>query len=428
MDELRWLVSGLIDSFPIQLEEGSVLYILSVLGLVVVTVAIIELLLRILFLRSIPRVLSKIKGFEGVNIVSTNIVPRLIRIVSVYLFSQLLSVPFPNAHIVKTILGTLAAVYISLLIVRIVASVLDAGRNWMLAHEQYRDNPFVNMFQAIKVIVYFIVSLYIVSLIFSIDMRTIFGSLAALSAVLMLVFKDTLLGFVASIQLSGNNMVKVGDWITVPGTEVDGDVEDISLTTIKVRSFDKTIYTIPPYTLISSPFQNWSGMQQSGGRRMQRNLFVDVKTISFVDEDFVTKLHNTPALQPALDKVNLVEELDHFSNVTNIRLFRRYIQSYLLSLGTVKKEGFTCMVRHQAMGDQGLPLQLYFFTNTTEWAVYEQIVSEIFEHLLAVIPYFGLEVFQRSSSRDQLRLNINSEDGDTHVHVDSTKSHEDNSK
>lgn len=423
MDELRELVSKIIENIPVQLDHGSGLYMLLALGIVVITVALIEILLRLLFLRSLPKLLTKIKGLENFDISNTKIVPRIIRIISVHLFSELLSIPYPGTHIVKTILGTLALVYIAILVVQVIGSIFDACRYWMLTHEKYRANPFVNMFQAIKIIVYFIGALYIISLLFGIDMRTIFGSLAALSAVLMLVFKDTLLGFVASLQLSGNNMVEIGDWISVPGTEVDGDVEDISLTTIKVRSFDKTIYTIPPYSLISSPFQNWSGMQRSGGRRMCREIYVDMKTIQFIDEEFVHKLQNTPALQPALKNVDLTQEKDNFSNMTNVRLFRRYIQAYLMELDTVKKDGFTCMVRHRDMGDQGLPIQLYFFTNTTVWAEYEEIVSEIFEHLLAVIPYFGLEVFQRSASRDQLRLNINSDGSETSVEVEAAGKH-----
>lgn len=417
MDELRSLVSALIDNFPIHLEPGSTMYTLLVLGLIVVTVAVIEVLLRLLFIRSIPKLLSKVKGLQGAERTNHKITSWVIRIISVHIFSQLLSIPYPGEHFVKTILGTLAAIYITILVVQIIASVFDACRQWMLAHEKYRNNPFVNMFQAIKIIVYFIAALYIISLLFSIDMRTIFGSLAALSAVLMLVFKDTLLGFVASIQLSGNDMLRVGDWITVPSKGVDGDVEDISLTTIKVRSFDKTIFTIPPYTLIAEPFQNWRGMQESGGRRIKRELYVDMKTIQFIDSDFMSRLKNTPVLQPVLQSIDFSSEKDDFGNTTNIRLFRRYIQAYLKTLKSVKKNGFTCLVRHQDMGDQGLPIQLYFFTDTTVWAEYENIVSEVFEHILAVIPYFGLEVFQRSTSRDQLRLNIHNQDADATVDI-----------
>lgn len=325
-----------------------------------------------------------------------------IRIVSITVFQRMLVLPFPDGGTINSILVVLCSVYITILVAQLIGYFLSGGRSWMLKTGKYQNNPMVNLFLVVKIIVYSLAALYIISLLFSIDMKSIFGSLAALSAVLMLVFKDTILGFVASIQLSGNDMLRVGDWITVPKHGVDGDVIDISLTAIKIKNFDNTVSTIPPYTLISDTFQNWRAMQESGGRRIARSIYLDMRTLKVVDEEMLNRLKGFPHLSEyiSLPERGHTQELFLGGAKSNVGLYREYIESYLKKSSQVHPD-FTCMVRHRDISDQGLPLQLYFFTKTVNWSEYEAIVNQIFEHCLVVAPYFELGIFQKSGSRDQ---------------------------
>ena len=231
----------------------------------------------------------------------------------------------------------------------------------------------------------------IISILIDQNAATILAGLGASAAVLMLIFKDSILGLVAGVQLSANDMLRPGDWITMPKYGADGDVLEVSLTTVKVRNFDKTITTIPPYALVSDSFQNWRGMRETGGRRIKRSIFIDMTTVHFCSD----KEKIMFASRGWIDEAQAKPE----TQVVNLYVFRNYLQNYLKEHPRTHKE-LMIMVRQMQPTSEGLPLEIYCFSNTTVWPEYEQIQGEIFDHILAVIPEFGLRIFQRPSGND----------------------------
>jgi len=269
--------------------------------------------------------------------------------------------------------------------------------------------------QLLKIFVILISLLIVISVVFKIDIRAIVTGLGAMAAVLILVFKDTLLGLVASIQLSADKMLKVGDWITIPGREVDGTVTDITLNTVKIQNFDKTIITVPTYSLVNESFQNWRGMEESGIRQIKRHIYIDMKSIRFLDRELKEKLCRIPVLKSYIEssenKSGIFEHgLDDpdnpvftTSNLTNLGVFRFYAESYLRNNKYVDPSQ-TVLLRHRTPDGNGLPLQVYLFTRNNEFAPYENIQSEIFEHLLAIMNEFGLKVYQQPTGEDLITL------------------------
>lgn len=225
----------------------------------------------------------------------------------------------------------------------------------------------------------------------------------------MLIFKDSILGFVASLQVTANDMVRIGDWITMPKYGADGDVIQITLTTVKVRNFDKTITTLPPYSLVSDSFQNWRGMQETGGRRLKRSVHIKQSTIRFIKPEELEQLQKIEQISDYLqakiteiDKYNKENNIDkslliNGRNLTNIGLYRQYIYNYLRNHPKVHKE-LLLIVRQLQPNEKGLPLELYFFTATTVWVEYEAIVSDIFDHITSAATYFDLELFEDLSN------------------------------
>jgi miniconductance mechanosensitive channel len=236
--------------------------------------------------------------------------------------------------------------------------------------------------------------------------------IGALSAVLMLVFRDSILGLVAGIQLTADDMVRIGDWIEMPKYGADGDVIEVGLHTVKVQNFDKTITTIPTHALISDSFRNWRGMQESGGRRIKRSLMMDTGTVKFCDNDMLDRFETSEYVGPWIkenrhdvDSYNREKEIDisipvNGRRITNIGAFRHYIEGYLRKHPSVHQEGMTFLVRQLAPTEKGLPLELYVFTNDTRWIQYEGIQADIFDHLLAAASWFDLAVYQAPSGHD----------------------------
>jgi miniconductance mechanosensitive channel len=269
--------------------------------------------------------------------------------------------------------------------------------------------------QLLKIFVVLIATLIIVSVVFKKDISTIIAGLGALAAVLILVFKDTLLGLVASIQLSADKMLKVGDWITIPGREVDGVVTDITLNTVKVQNFDKTIITVPTYSLVNESFQNWRGMEEAGVRQIKRSVFIDMKSIKFIDADLKEKLYRIPVLKIYIESIQnqniktgkgVIETDSPFFNsfhITNLGVFRFYAEAYLRQHPMIDPNQ-NVIVRHRAPEGNGLPLQVYAFTRNNQFTPYENVQSEVFEHLLAIMNEFGLKVFQQPTGDDLLSL------------------------
>lgn len=273
--------------------------------------------------------------------------------------------------------------------------------------------PLKGLVQALKIVLFLGAGLFVLSLLLGRKPMYIITGLSALAAVFSLIFKDPILGFAASIQLTTNKLIKIGDWITVDSAGADGDIVDISLTCVRVQNFDKTIVSVPTYDLISKPFKNWSGMYEAKARRIQRSILLDIDTVRFLDKETFERLKKIDLLKDYLAEKeaeikafnaerNVKENILNGRHLTNVGTFRKYAELYLASRPYVvsNNPNFTLMVRQLKQNPQGLPLEVYCFLNTTVWLDYERLQSDIFDHLFSVLPEFGLYAYQQPSGRN----------------------------
>jgi miniconductance mechanosensitive channel len=274
-----------------------------------------------------------------------------------------------------------------------------------------KDRPIKGFIQVTLIIIYGIAIILILSILLGRSPIVLFTGLGALAAVLILVFKDTILGFVASIQLTANNMIRIGDWISMPKHNADGTVTEITLNTVKVQNWDKTISTIPTYSLVSDSFGNWRGMEESGGRRIKRHINIDMQSVKFCTPEMLQEFKKITCLkeyievrQNEIKKYNESNKIDdsvivNGRRMTNLGTFRRYLEFYLRNHPMIHKD-MTFLVRHLQPTEKGIPIEIYVFSKDQRWAYYESIQADIFDHILAVIPHFQLRVFQNPSGED----------------------------
>ncbi|WP_158962062.1 mechanosensitive ion channel family protein [Myroides fluvii] len=325
---------------------------------------------------------------------------------------------FPNViSFVLSLTNILFVIVITLLFRSIIRTVRDYAKT----KPRLADKPIDSYTQVASIILYFFAGVIIFSTLTGKDPVKFLVSLGAASAILMLVFKDTIMGFVASIQVSTNDMVRVGDWIEMAKFGADGTVLEINLSTVKVQNFDKTITTIPTYLLISDSFKNYRGMQVSGGRRIKRSINIKMSSIRFLEPSEINELKKIQLLKPyieerqkEIDDYNISTQADQSMPIngrrmTNIGLFRAYVLRYTQQNPNIHKE-YHLMVRHLQPTEHGLPIELYMFTNSTVWAFYETVMADIFDHVLAAIDYFHLEVFELPSSDDVRQFISHSQD------------------
>jgi miniconductance mechanosensitive channel len=293
----------------------------------------------------------------------------------------------------------------------VILAFTRVAENWSHHSKAFKDQPLTSYFQLVRIVLYIVAGILILSVLMGRSPIYFLGAFGTISAILLLVFKDTILGLVASVQIAANDMVKVGDWVEMPKFNADGDVLAINLNTVKVQNFDRTITTIPTYFFITDSFKNWRGMQESGGRRIKRSVYLNVDSIKFVDPEtrerykkFYLLTEFVTQRQQEIEQFNKdhnidTSELINGRRMTNIGVFRRYVEFYLRNHPKIRKD-MTIMVRQLAIDDKGVPLEIYCFTNTTVWDEYEGIQADIFDHLLAAADFFDLEIFQQPSGRD----------------------------
>jgi len=291
-------------------------------------------------------------------------------------------------------------------------SVLLAIREVYSSSQMASRRPIRGYTDAIKIIAYVMAGIFIISIMTDKSPWGILSILGGFTVVLMLIFKDTILGFVASIQLSGHDMVRVGDWIEMPKYGADGDVIDVTIHTVKVRNWDKTITTIPTYGLVTDAFKNWRGMSESGGRRIKRSLHIDVNSITFCTDEMLERFEKFALLKGYLQQkkeeiksYNIEHNVDASQLIngrrqTNIGVFRAYIVAYLKNHPKIHQTTMTFLVRHLEPTSHGLPVQIYVFSNDQAWANYEAIQADIFDHLVAAAPEFDLRIFQNPTGYD----------------------------
>lgn len=391
MEDLYLEVARQLSDMGIDKENLSWSTRLTLVALILLISYIMTKLFRHLVIPAVHKITSRTKATWDDYLFNEKMMTSFCRMIPPIMFYLLLPFVFNNVPQVLDILLKGCLIYLVITTLMLVNSFLNSLYEISNEHETLRNRPLKGIYQMINLVAIGIGIILIISILIDQNAATILAGLGASAAVLMLIFKDSILGLVAGVQLSANDMLRPGDWITMPKYGADGDVLEVSLTTVKVRNFDKTITTIPPYALVSDSFQNWRGMRETGGRRIKRSIFIDMTTVHFCSE----KEKEMFASRGWIDEVQAKPE----TQVVNLYVFRNYLQNYLKEHPRTHKE-LMIMVRQMQPTSEGLPLEIYCFSNTTVWPEYEQIQGEIFDHILAVIPEFGLRIFQRPSGND----------------------------
>ena len=391
MEDLYLEVARQLSDMGIDKENLSWSTRLTLVALILLISYIMTKLFRHLVIPAVHKITSRTKATWDDYLFNEKMMTSFCRMIPPIMFYLLLPFVFNNVPQVLDILLKGCLIYLVITTLMLVNSFLNSLYEISNEHETLRNRPLKGIYQMINLVAIGIGIILIISILIDQNAATILAGLGASAAVLMLIFKDSILGLVAGVQLSANDMLRPGAWITMPKYGADGDVLEVSLTTVKVRNFDKTITTIPPYVLVSDSFQNWRGMRETGGRRIKRSIFIDMTTVHFCSE----KEKIMFASRGWIDEAQAKPE----TQVVNLYVFRNYLQNYLKEHPRTHKE-LMIMVRQMQPTSEGLPLEIYCFSNTTVWSEYEQIQGEIFDHILAVIPEFGLRIFQRPSGND----------------------------
>jgi miniconductance mechanosensitive channel len=368
-----------------------------------------------IFLQIVHRLADKTKTKWDDYLVEERFFQALAHIIPLIFIDFFLGIVFHSFPRIADFFIRVTDFVIIYVILLVMMRFMNTARDVLEERESLKDKPIASFIQLGKIIIGIFFGFIMISVAFKIDLIVILTSMGALTAVILLVFKDTILGFVGSIQLAANDMVRIGDWVTMDKYGADGDVLEITLNTVKVQNFDMTITTIPTYAFISDSFRNWRGMQEAGGRRAVRSLNIQISSIKFCTSEMLEKLGEIEMIKDYItQKEKEVEEynannkvnrkvLINGRNQTNIGIYRHYMEEYLKKSPHTKKD-MTLMVRQLAPTETGVALQVYFFTKTTVWADYEVVISDIFDHFLATLEYFDLAVFENPTGRDFQKL------------------------
>lgn len=364
-------------------------------------------------LRAIRFLSSRTSSDWDKVLIEHKVFARLSNVVPALVVHVLAPVVFAGVESLADFVQGLAKVYLVVVLLFTLQALLNGLQTIYQRYDISKRVPIKGLLQALMLVACFVGSVFIISIVMGREIGTLMAGLGAMVMGFLFVFKDAIMGLVAGIQIATNDTVRKGDWIEMKGHGIDGDVIDVSLTTVKVQNFDKTVVSIPASKLITEACRNWRGMKDSGGRRIKRPIRIDMRSIRFADEALLKKFQRFDLLkgylQSRLDEVNVhnqtanmdLSELVNGRRLTNIGTFRAYIMAYLKSHPQIRQDR-TFLIRQLAPGDNGLPIEIYIFTDTTVWAEYEAIQADIFDHLLAVIPEFGLAPFQNSTGKESI--------------------------
>ena len=413
MSKIQEWVYNLLVQIGLISENSSYLDNIVILLLIIAVTVGIDYSCRYIFLGMFKRLARKTKNQLDDLIVDRKIINKMMHMIPAILIYILLPFAFSAEETPKILilLQKLCQIYIIAVSLRFINASLNLIHEIYNKKDSFKNKPLKRFIQILQVTVFFIGVILIISILINKSPVSLLAGLGASAAILMLVFKDTILGFVAGIQLSANDMLRAGDWITMSKYGADGTVIEVTLNAVKVRNFDNTITTIPPYALVSDAFQNWRGMSESPGRRIKRSINIDMNSVRFCTPEMLAKYKKIQLLTDYVEQTEqVVKEYNkehHIDNSilvngrrqTNLGVFRAYLTNYLKSLPDVNKN-LTCMVRYLQPTEQGIPVELYFFSAVKEWVPYEGIQADVFDHLLAIVPEFGLRVFQNPTGED----------------------------
>lgn len=410
--ELLKKIDELLISWGISPSRADMLDQFIAFALILAVAFLADALCRNILLRAVAQLVKKTKATWDDIVFDRKVMVHLSRMVApviIYIFAPLAFVESGSSTM--EFIHRICLIYIIITFLSFVNSFLKAVYSVYSEKEQFRDRPLKGMLQTMQVILWLVGGIVVVGELIGRDPLSLLAGLGASAAILMLVFKDSIMGFVSGVQLSANDMLKVGDWIAMPKYGADGTVIEVTLNTVKVRNWDNTITTIPPYLLVSDSFQNWRGMRESGGRRVKRSINIDMTSVRFCTPEMLAKYRRIRLLkdyvehtEEVIEKYNAENGIDNSILVngrrqTNLGVFRAYLTAYLKSLPDVNKE-MTCMVRQLQPTDHGIPMELYFFCAQKDWVPYEGVQADVFDHVLAIIPEFDLQVFQSPSGKD----------------------------
>ncbi len=340
----------------------------------------------------INRLTARTKATWDDVLLNRDVLLKICAIVPAVVIYKLLPLVFYEAPFVQEMLNRLTSIYITVTSVQLGIAVINSFRNLETTHSSSKQQYLQSFCGVLKIVAIFIGVIVVVALVIGKSPMKLFAGLGATSAVLMLVFKDTIEGLVAGIRLTSNDMIRRGDWITVPSTTVDGEVMEMTLTTVKVQNFDNTIVTVSPKTLVDGSFQNWKGMQESDGRRVKRLVYFDFLSIKPASQE----------LKDMCQEKGFLTTQEMKGDLTNLGLYRKYMENWLKQSPEVNTE-LTCMVRQLEATNTGLPIEFYFFLSNKEWIVYEHNLAEIMEWAYTMAPVFGLHIYERTSAMPQAK-------------------------
>lgn len=389
MDGLKQAIARLMMNIGVEqehLQQWSFSFIV-ILGIVLFSYVATKLFHHIV-IPTVQSITKKTKVTWDDYIFNEQMLTAFCRLIPPLLWYILLPFAFSAEQKILDILMRASLVYLIIMVLRLVSTFINILYELSNEHEAFRNRPLKGIYQMVNIVAICIGLILIISILINQNATSVLAGLGASAAILMLVFKDSILGLVAGIQLSANNMLRPGDWITMPKYGANGFVIEVSLTTIKVQNFDKTITTVPPYALISDSFQNWRGMRESGGRRIMRSLLMDVNSIHTCSEKDVEKLKEANLWQVGDDCTE--------QPLINLEAFRLHALAYLRGRKDINKE-MHLMVRQLQPTSEGLPLEIYCFTTEKDWIPYEDVQTSVFNHLIGVLPEFGLRLYQKPS-------------------------------
>ncbi|MFO8129247.1 MAG: mechanosensitive ion channel [Bacteroidales bacterium] len=406
-DKLGAWLSGL------GISSSGVLWVreLAAVFFILLVAVIAYFITKKLLIRGVHTLALRSKSTWDDILVEKKVFRRLAYVAPAIIINYLTPYYLGRYEVASNIVELATALYMVVVILRVFLSLANAFHEIITSYPFARDKPIKGYVQVIKILAYIIGIIVIISILLGEKNLGWLAGFGAFSAVLMLIFKDPILGFVGGIQLSANNMIQIGDWIEMPKYGADGTVIDVSLTTVKVQNWNKTITTIPTYTLVTDYFKNWRGMEESGGRRIKRSVNIDMNSIRFCTPEMLERFKKyrhvseyVEKTEKAIQEYNKKYEMDNSILVngrrqTNIGVFRAYLKGYLRNHPRINPD-MTFLIRQLQPGEQGLPVEIYVFSKEQAWAVYEDIQADIFDHILAVIPQFDLQVFQNPTGAD----------------------------
>ena len=403
-----------IQTFPYLVPYQALILASVNTTLIIVLAVIAYLITKRLVVSLIKALIIKSQSKVDDILLKRKVFDRLSMLVPIFVVYKLIPSALSAYPSIATVVLAIISIYAVIIITLAVDSILNALLDIYHTFEISKRVPIQSFAQVARLLLYFVCIIFIVSIIVGESPLKLFAGLGAMTAVLMLVFKDSILGFVAGLQLSYNRMVNLGDWVDIPQHNASGDILEIGLTTVKVQNFDNTITTVPTQALINESFKNWRGMQESDGRRIKRSIYIDVNSVSFCNEERMTRYSKINFIKEYIDekqkeldvyneKLNVKESLVNGRRITNIGTFRAYIVAYLKNHPKINQR-LTLLVRQLATSDSGVPIEIYAFSADKNWTNYETIQADIFDHLFAVAKEFDLKLFQKPSGGDFVKL------------------------